>query len=62
MGGSSSKPQPATKNMQANHNQILDQSRDSTALFQFNWASFGGGASSVIIILGLLVVLFIFYK
>ena len=62
MGGGGSKQPQATKNTQANSNRIIDQSRDSNALFQFNWASFGGGASSVLIILGLLIVLLVCYR
>ena len=58
MGGGGSKPRQSTEQKQTNNNRIIDQSRDSNALLQLNWASFGSGASSVIIIIALLVLLF----
>ena len=61
MGGGGSKPRPAaaqnTHQRQANNNRIIDQSKDSNALLQFNWASFGSGMSSIIIIGALIVLL-----
>ena len=61
MGGGGSKPRPAaaqnTQQRQANNNKIIDQSTDSNALLQFNWASFGSGMSSIIIIGALIVLL-----
>ena len=66
MGGGTSKPQPPpqqdnsqdTRNSQSNGNQhrIVDQSRGA-AVFQWNWASFGGGISSVIICVALILLL-----
>ena len=61
MGGGGSKPRPAaaqnTQQRQANNNKIIDQSKDSNALLQFNWASFGSGMSSIIVIGALIVLL-----
>ena len=64
MGGGGSKPRPiqATSQKQANHNKVIDQSRDSNSLLQFNWASFGSGVSSVTIIGVLLVLLFFCWR
>ena len=64
MGGGGSKPTPiqATSQKQANHNRVIDQSRDSNSLLQFNWASFGSGVSSVTIIGILLVLLFFCWR
>ena len=61
MGASESKgpaTSQSTEQRQANNNRIIDQSRDSTAFMQLNWASFGSGVSSVCIIIMLSVLLF----
>ena len=48
----------STEQSQANRNRIIDQSRDTNACMQLNWASFGSGVSSVCIIITLSVLLF----
>lgn len=56
MGGKPTKtPDQSTHQSQANHNNILDQ--DNNALVQFNWASFGGGATTVIVFIALCIAL-----
>ena len=49
------------ENKQSNNNKNIDQSTGA-AWLQFNWASFGSGISSVLVIIALLVLLFIYYK
>ena len=65
MGSSESTPQqpPVNHNAQSNGNEFrnIDQSTGA-AWLQFNWASFGGGISTVIIICVLLVALWIALK
>ena len=60
MGASESKgpaTSQSTEQRQANQNCIIEQSRDSNALMQLNWASFGSGVSSVCIIITLSILL-----
>ena len=64
MGSSASSEQPPVKqNRQSNGNEFrnIDQSTGA-AWLQFNWASFGGGISTIIIICALLVALWIALK
>ena len=58
MGGTESKPDQSSRQQQSNHNDIIDQSTGA-AWLQLNWASFGGGISSILII-GVLIVLLYF--
>ena len=52
----------STEQRQANRNRIIDQSQDSNALMQLNWASFGSGVSSVCIIITLSILLFFCWR
>ena len=74
MGSSQAKPkseyhdqafqQPSrqdTRNSQSNQNRIVDQS-GATAMFQWNWASFGGGITTVLICLVLCLLLCFFIR
>ena len=55
------RPSQNTKQSQANHNRIVDQSAGA-AFMQFNWASFGLGVSSILIIAIVLVFLYVCYR
>ena len=65
MGGGSSReapsPDQSSKNDQRNHNRVIDQSTGA-AWFQLNWASFGGGVSSILIITVLVILLYICWR
>ena len=50
-----------TRNSQSNQNRIVDQS-GATAMFQWNWASFGGGITTVLICLVLCLLLCFFIR
>ena len=65
MGASESKgpaTSQSTEQRQVNRNRIIDQSWDSNALMQLNWASFRSGVSSVCIIITLSILLFFCWR
>ena len=61
MGGSRSKPDQSSKQSQSNSNRIIDQSTGA-AWLQLNWASFGGGVSSILIIIFLVILLYFCWR
>ena len=66
MGGKSSRevapaPDQSSQNDQRNRNQLIDQSTGA-AWFQLNWASFGGGVSSILIITVLVILLYVCWR